>query len=391
LEIGAANDASEREADVVAAQVLRMPDPDLSMGAASPQVSSTSAAGTVAVAPRIVHDVARAPGRPLEPAARAFFEPRFGRDLSQVRVHTDHRAAESARLIDALAYTVGNNIVFGQGRYEPNDASGRHLLAHELAHTAQQDSHSKVRRFIRSGPTAPLNGYLHGKGILGVDIDSGVYSASRRGTANPEQEVLVDMLASPREFAVDGYTAQEAEKSLSAHVAARLGIVDFAAKKKYSFASWAGFRMNPLYYDLFFDKAKWKLKSGVDKQAAWQDLNLNPQLYAIGCAAATTLTQSGGSKGAEFRDQPSLDESDWVPGSAGYVTNNVYPSGADIGLLGENIIYVGSGLFWGHFSGNVTYRTLAEWKALVAKWHGGGAPGASEVDSKREYPTTGLA
>jgi len=73
----------------------------------------------VAQVPPIVHDVLRSSGQPLDAGTRAFFEPRFGHDLSRVRVHTDQRAAESARAVDALAYTVGKNIVFGSGGFRP--------------------------------------------------------------------------------------------------------------------------------------------------------------------------------------------------------------------------------------------------------------------------------
>ncbi len=83
-------------------------------------------------------DVLRDPGAPLDQAARAFFEPRFGHDFSQVRVHTDTRAAESAQAVNAQAYTVGGDIVFGAGQYSPRSESGRHLLGHELTHVVQQ-------------------------------------------------------------------------------------------------------------------------------------------------------------------------------------------------------------------------------------------------------------
>ena len=65
-------------------------------------------------------------------------EPRFGRDFGGVRVHTDARAAASARDVGAFAYTLGNNIVFGAGQFAPGTQEGRQLLAHELAHTVQQ-------------------------------------------------------------------------------------------------------------------------------------------------------------------------------------------------------------------------------------------------------------
>lgn len=90
------------------------------------------------IAPPIVHDVLRSPGRPLDPATRAFMEPRFGHDFGGVRVHSDARAAASARSIDARAYTVGRDVVFGAGQYATGTAEGRSLLAHELAHVVQQ-------------------------------------------------------------------------------------------------------------------------------------------------------------------------------------------------------------------------------------------------------------
>ena len=88
--------------------------------------------------PPIVHDVLNSPGQPLDRATRAFMEPRFRHDFSGVRVHTDQRASESARAVDAAAYTVGQNIVFTDHMFRPSEASGRNLLAHELAHVVQQ-------------------------------------------------------------------------------------------------------------------------------------------------------------------------------------------------------------------------------------------------------------
>lgn len=77
-------------------------------------------------------------GHPLDAASRAFMETRFGRDLGGVRIHTDAAAARSARMLNAHAFTVGNDVYFAQGRYDPATPSGRTLLAHELTHTIQQ-------------------------------------------------------------------------------------------------------------------------------------------------------------------------------------------------------------------------------------------------------------
>jgi hypothetical protein len=88
--------------------------------------------------PPIVHEVLASPGQPLDAATRAFFEPRFGHDFSQARVHTNDRAAESARAVNALAYTVGRDVVFGAGQFAPHSREGRKLIAHELTHVLQQ-------------------------------------------------------------------------------------------------------------------------------------------------------------------------------------------------------------------------------------------------------------
>jgi hypothetical protein len=90
-------------------------------------------------APQIVHDVLRSSGQPLDATTRAFMEPRFGHDFSRVRVHTDGPAAESARAVNALAYTVASDVVFADGKYAPQSATGRRILAHELTHVVQQN------------------------------------------------------------------------------------------------------------------------------------------------------------------------------------------------------------------------------------------------------------
>lgn len=88
--------------------------------------------------PDSVHEVLNSTGSPLAPATRGLFETRFGHDFSRVRVHTDARAAASARAVNAFAYTVGQQIAFDAGQYAPETPAGRNLLAHELAHTVQQ-------------------------------------------------------------------------------------------------------------------------------------------------------------------------------------------------------------------------------------------------------------
>jgi hypothetical protein len=160
LTVGAANDRYEQEADRVADQVMRMPDPAVARSSIDPtpirplsiqrkcqgcedekklrrhtQTPHTENPGsgldTVAA-------TLRQGGRPLDASTRSFFEPRFGVDFSAVRIHTDTQASRSAEAINALAYTAGHNVIFRRGYYDPSGDSGRRLLAHELTHVVQQ-------------------------------------------------------------------------------------------------------------------------------------------------------------------------------------------------------------------------------------------------------------
>jgi hypothetical protein len=153
LRVGAANDPLEHEADRAADAVMRGEQPRLSDRSSgqvqrkcsaceaeedeAPLQRKAGAEGAVTSssshAPPAVNDVLDRPGAPLDPASRAYFEPRFGRGLADVRVHADGQAAASARAVNARAYTVANHIVLGPG------TADRRLLAHELAHVVQQD------------------------------------------------------------------------------------------------------------------------------------------------------------------------------------------------------------------------------------------------------------
>lgn len=99
---------------------------------------------TPSTVPPIVHEVLRSSGQALDAQTRAFMEPRFGHDFSRVKVHTDTRAAESARAVNALAYTIGRDVVFGMGQYQPGTMEGKRLLAHELTHVVQQRGNNSI-------------------------------------------------------------------------------------------------------------------------------------------------------------------------------------------------------------------------------------------------------
>jgi hypothetical protein len=152
LTVSDPGDRYEREADRVADQVMRMPASSpcacggscprcaagTAMRSAAPSHSASAPAPASADLPAVVARGRSGGGQALDAATRAFMEPRFGRAFDCVRVHADGAAAESARAIGAEAYTVGNDIVFGAGRYTPHSDDGQRLLAHELTHVVQQ-------------------------------------------------------------------------------------------------------------------------------------------------------------------------------------------------------------------------------------------------------------
>jgi hypothetical protein len=170
LNISQPNDPDEQEADRVTDQVMRMAEPGPISSAPgvihrkcaaceagemtcpkcekeekvrrkeepgqAPQVGPTAHAQISAL---------RGGGQPLPPSARAFFEPRFDADFSQVRLHTNSAAAEAARAIQAKAFTTGQDVAFATGEYVPDSAVGRKLLAHELTHTLQQKNRAALQ------------------------------------------------------------------------------------------------------------------------------------------------------------------------------------------------------------------------------------------------------
>jgi len=132
ITVGNFADQSEHEADRTSEQVMNMIPPQPRTGGA--------ALGEMAQIPEpsSVHELLGTPGRPLAPACRAFLEPRFGHDFSSVRIHDDRAADKAATMLSARAFTVGRQIAFGRGQYQPDTPSGMKLLAHELAHVEQQ-------------------------------------------------------------------------------------------------------------------------------------------------------------------------------------------------------------------------------------------------------------
>lgn len=190
LSVSQPGDRYEQEADRVAEQVMRMPDSDamqntrssehpspLPIQRLSPETEQVHhqpdeeeeeetlqakevPGHTATITPDLeigIHSI-RGDGLPLDAATRAYMEPRFGHDFSQVRVHNDGEAARLTRTVNALAFTSGQDIFFREGEYDPTSFTGQRLLAHELAHTVQQAS-GPVSGIPRSNG-ALMSGYL---------------------------------------------------------------------------------------------------------------------------------------------------------------------------------------------------------------------------------------
>jgi hypothetical protein len=150
LAIGASNDPLERESDRVAEQMMAAPLNSAVSGAPLHiQRFTGQASGQIDAAPASVDRVLADSGRPLEPTLRQDMEQRFGYDFSRVRVHSGAAAEQSAQEVNANAYTVGHNVVFGAGQFAPGTHGGRRLIAHELTHVVQQQG-TATHRLQRS-------------------------------------------------------------------------------------------------------------------------------------------------------------------------------------------------------------------------------------------------
>lgn len=150
LTVGAPDDAFEKEADQVADQVMRMPEPGVQRMCSEceeeQKIQAKEEPGETPSVPAGFEPrfaALQGSGQPLPASERAFFEPRFGRDFSNVRLHSGPAANELASSVHARAFTLGDAIVLGAGGYE------RGLLAHELTHVVQQGgSTSRVQRAV---------------------------------------------------------------------------------------------------------------------------------------------------------------------------------------------------------------------------------------------------
>lgn len=172
LRVGASHDQYERQADRVSDYVLQNNARDKIRSVLSTSPSSVQsehlgratsanskndgATVTSTVSPTVSQTLSQS-GRPLDDHTKTFFESRFDRDFSNVRVHTDQVAAQSAGDIDARAYTVNNHVVFSKDQFDPNSSKGQRLLAHELTHVVQQSAAKAPLSIQRTDPDPAIS------------------------------------------------------------------------------------------------------------------------------------------------------------------------------------------------------------------------------------------
>lgn len=171
LTVGASSDTPELEADRVADQVLAAPA-YFAIRGRPPSIQRFTELPTApaVTAPASVENVLAQPGIPMEPALRRDMEHRFGHDFSHVRVHSSLAAKQSAREVNAKAYTVGHDVVFGEGHYSPGTHEGRRLIAHELTHVVQQS--------VSPAPASPeTEGTANGRPQASVNHHTDVHLA----------------------------------------------------------------------------------------------------------------------------------------------------------------------------------------------------------------------
>ena len=227
LAISTPGDQWEQEADRVAERVTHMPTPSVPDKCTARTESAlpirrardSSAGPNLSVSDNFLSALGH--GAPLDAATRNYFEPRFGADFGNVRVHADGEAAASARAISARAYTLGRRIVFGTGEYRPQTDEGRSLLAHELTHVVQQSRNvpggARIQRAC--GPAAigtpagctPVSGDAVGERFLfAVDCDSLLVPGEQA-----RLELFADTIADGETIEIHGYASTDGDASLN--------------------------------------------------------------------------------------------------------------------------------------------------------------------------------
>ncbi|NOW93888.1 DUF4157 domain-containing protein [Mucilaginibacter sp. SG564] len=319
-----------------------------------------------------------ASGQTLSENSRRFFEPRFGHDFSDVRIHTDTIAAKSAQSVNALAYTTGNNIVFNNGQYSPDSDNGKKLLAHELTHVVQQEkTRPLVQRKIMVGNTAMTVDDQYKKIVKDTFGDKGleIVLGWHNNGAGPEYD-FKDWEAYRTEIRI----RSNAIKGMDIANDKSINCCHYPTKGH------PGGTLNPFYWDKTEDYhfiAKVPFPAGKNSSDAIEDMfrpNAGTELECLTLSVAVeyyALLQALGkdkfnkmfpagaglviaNSGADllkslvgsdkFEELPTKQKiSELIPGDHGYFKNFAdYGAKHPNGLWqGENVIYYGNGKFRG--------------------------------------------
>lgn len=251
LRVGSASDPLEADADHVADQLA-----GAGAGAGSCSCGATCSTCTSS-APRAVRraTASSAPaapattvpdsflsalgsGRAIDADTRSQVEPRLGRDLGDVRIHTGDAATRAAGSIDALAFTVGRDIVFSGNQYEPHTDAGRRLLAHELAHVAQQDGVGGPPMIQRVGAHDPPFGYFPAERKVKEQADASRKAEEerhRKWAQSHQEQHLKALAAQPKTL------AQDIASTEGMVVEQRMAVLREAAKRAPAPDPFAGF------------------------------------------------------------------------------------------------------------------------------------------------------
>lgn len=452
LIVGGAKDPAERAADHLAAKALAggakaRHQTATALRRSAPQTTLAPGAASARAPHRTAQLVASlSAGRGLNVAERGYFEPRFGADLSAVRLHEGAQADRATRALDAEAFAHGPDIAFANGKR--NSAT----LAHELAHTVLNRP-SRLRRKIATEV----------KGRKPSDLRHvlrkcyGVRNVRRRGntftlrkailSGSLNTEIVSSMLASTRTFTLEGKRLGYAKASLRDHLQARRGIVDLAKTIRVAFPSKAAsdnllggvLRFIAIEVATNLTRKIARLRKKPDpktygrmavsetirvlqkhggskrvrdavriirrKSRAYDRLKRvdKAKPFVAACFSATATVMYGGSDSKMKEDKVPLPKkgqniaksalmNDWVPGDWGYIGS--YIENPSFGLQGESIVYVGKDLFWGHHPAVNKPQSLPAWLFLVSTWEQHKVPkrkrGMVDLTPQRTYPAKGL-
>jgi hypothetical protein len=284
---------------------------------------------------------------------------------------------ELEREADEMGQTAAQGgAVAAQSRQEPDEP-----LARRLERVMGGASEEPVQRMVEMPPDSDrpsFHEYLTKTGNVYY------YDKLDRTKGELSLEIFTSLFNSPRIFKLKGDNGKKAEFHLMRHMEARREVIDFALQREYAFeGGYKDFRMNAKYWWWDENEGTFGLLEGVDKQEARDDLNVHPEEYAIGCAAAAKVTMEGGGKSPQVYGSTDVDQ-DWVPGESGFIENQNW-DGNYPGRMGQNLIYMGGKEYWGHLPGKNHVKPYKKWFDMVQSWNQ-----AAKLLPDRNWPSKGL-